>query len=219
MKVAEVLTARFDLPADSRAAGRARRLITQLLASWGRPEDSEVAQLLVSEVVTNAVRHAGRGQALEIRVTADDVRVRIAVGDGSTLRPVPRAPRDDEESGRGMRLVAALASEWGVIDRPLESGPGKQVWFELPPVAASARPAVAAAAPFGSSVPLLPPEPRDSLPTAAAHPFAGDPQGIASGLGPGEMDLPAGSGPPGSVHGGPGGEPAAAEGCAGIPGC
>jgi anti-sigma regulatory factor (Ser/Thr protein kinase) len=131
--VAEILTARFDLPADFRAAGRARRILTELLTAWGRHEDAEVARLLVSEIVTNAVRHAGQGRPLELHVTADHLRVRVAVGDGSARRPVPRTPRDDDETGRGMHLVQTLASEWGVDARvEYGAGEGKQVWFELP---------------------------------------------------------------------------------------
>ncbi len=131
--MADALTARFDLPADFRAAGRARRIITELLTAWGRQEDAEVARLLVSEVVTNAVRHAGQGQPLELTVTADDGRVRVAVGDSSAQQPTPRAARDDEESGRGMRLIASLASQWGVSPPADPAAPvSKEVWFELP---------------------------------------------------------------------------------------
>jgi anti-sigma regulatory factor (Ser/Thr protein kinase) len=131
VSVAEALTARFDLPADPRAAGRARRLVTELLASWGRGEDAEVARLLVSEVVTNAVRFAGSQEMLQIDLAAHTDRVRIAVRDGSALRPIVKAARDDDEAGRGMHLVAALASEWGVVDGPAGPEPGKHVWFEL----------------------------------------------------------------------------------------
>jgi anti-sigma regulatory factor (Ser/Thr protein kinase) len=129
--VAETLTARFDLPANSRAAGRARRLVNELLATWDREEDAEIARLLVSEVVTNAVRHARSDDPLHLQVVAQNDRVRIAVGDNSMIRPIVRTACDDDESGRGMHLVAALASEWGVVDRPVDDSPGKHVWFEL----------------------------------------------------------------------------------------
>lgn len=127
--MAEALTARFDLPADARAAGQARRLVTELLTAWGRSEDTEVAQLLISEVVTNAVRFAGSRSALHLQLVAQHDRVRFLVGDGSTLRPLLRAARDSDESGRGMHLVAALASGWGVLEGDADAG--KQVWFEL----------------------------------------------------------------------------------------
>jgi anti-sigma regulatory factor (Ser/Thr protein kinase) len=139
--VAEAFTARFDLPADSRAPGRARRLVSDVLSTWGRAEDSEIAQLLVSEVVTNAVRHVPHGRALEVRVTADATSIKIAVGDDSVLRPVMRVSGDDDESGRGMHLVAALATQWGVADDgPFGRRDGKQVWFELTAPSDDARP-------------------------------------------------------------------------------
>ncbi|AEH08790.1 MULTISPECIES: ATP-binding protein [Protofrankia] len=128
--MAEALTARFDLPANARAAGRARRLVNELLSTWGREEDAEVARLLVSEVVTNAVRYTRSDDPLHVQVVAQKDRVRIAVGDGSSTHPVLRTVCDDDESGRGMHLVAALASEWGV-DRSANDSPGKHVWFEL----------------------------------------------------------------------------------------
>ncbi|CAO5163819.1 Anti-sigma regulatory factor (Ser/Thr protein kinase) [Frankia sp. AiPs1] len=130
--MAGALTARFDLPADSRTAGRARRLVAELLAAWNRAETVEVAQLLVSEVVTNAVRFIGDRDALCLTVALRVDRIRIAVDDGSSLRPALRTAADDDESGRGMHLVAALALQWGVVDRPEEQGTGKQVWFDLP---------------------------------------------------------------------------------------
>ncbi|MCK9877638.1 ATP-binding protein [Frankia sp. Ag45/Mut15] len=130
--MAGVLTARFDLPAEPRAAGRARRLVTELLAAWNRAEAIEVAQLLISEVVTNAVRFVGDRGALRLTVTLSIDRIRIAVDDGSSLHPTLRLADDDDESGRGMHLVAALALQWGIVDCPQEQGPGKQVWFDLP---------------------------------------------------------------------------------------
>lgn len=130
--MAEALTAGFDLPADPRAAGRARRVVTELLVAWGCTETAEVAELLVSEIVTNAVRYVGAREALRLDVAAHSERIRVAVSDGSPLRPVLKAVHDDDETGRGMQLVAALALEWGIVESPLGAAPGKQVWFELP---------------------------------------------------------------------------------------
>jgi anti-sigma regulatory factor (Ser/Thr protein kinase) len=90
------------------------------------PSDtSEVAQLLVSELVTNAVLHAGTYIVVEVRV--DDVRVRVAVKDLSAAFPQPRVAADDASGGRGLQLVEALSSSWGW---DLTAG-GKSVWFEL----------------------------------------------------------------------------------------
>ncbi|SNQ50715.1 Anti-sigma regulatory factor (Ser/Thr protein kinase) [Frankia canadensis] len=130
--MAGALTARFDLPADPRAAGWARRLVAELLAAWNRAETIEVAQLLVSEVVTNAVRFIGDRGALCLTVALRIDRIRITVDDGSSLRPALRPAGEDDESGRGMHLVAALALQWGVDDVQDDQRPGKQVWFDLP---------------------------------------------------------------------------------------
>jgi anti-sigma regulatory factor (Ser/Thr protein kinase) len=129
--VAEALTASFDLPAEPRAASRARRLVAELLAAWGRQEDVDVARLLVSEVVTNAVRFVGSRPYLRLDVIAHSDRVRITVADGSAAKPVRCTPTDVDESGRGMQLISMLASEWGVLDVSHDHSPGKQVWFEL----------------------------------------------------------------------------------------
>lgn len=124
------LSARFDLPADSRAPGRARRLLTEVLAAWDRGDDAEIVRLLASETVTNAARVTPPGGALELSLRVQGDLVRVSVGDAHTGRPVLRPATDDDESGRGMHLVAALASQWGVEDDPTGSG-GKRVWFEL----------------------------------------------------------------------------------------
>jgi anti-sigma regulatory factor (Ser/Thr protein kinase) len=129
--VADDLTARFELLADTSAAGQARRLVSNLLTAWNRAEDVEVARLLISEVVTNAVRFAGRLTALQLALVAHPDRIRFFVGDGSPLHPVLRTVHPSDESGRGIHLVATLASAWGVVDPPPEEGHGKQVWFEL----------------------------------------------------------------------------------------
>ena len=90
------------------------------------PECVENAVLLTSELVTNALRH-GTG-SVRVGCDADRATVRIEIGDSSRRRPTVRAADPDDESGRGMLLVDALASAWGVTDTP----GGKTVWFEVP---------------------------------------------------------------------------------------
>jgi anti-sigma regulatory factor (Ser/Thr protein kinase) len=82
--------------------------------------------LLVSEVVTNAIVHAGTEVEVSVGLTPDAVRIEVT--DKESVLPTPRDATDEETSGRGLALLEALASAWGV-----EAGPeGKVVWFEVP---------------------------------------------------------------------------------------
>jgi PAS domain S-box-containing protein len=119
--------ARIRLPADPRSPGDARRFVAGVLHSWRMSElvGGDV-ELLVSEVTSNALRHAGSPFTVILRY--DGARVRVEVGDGSRALPQPRRPGPEEIGGRGLVLVEALAADWGV--RPTLEG--KRVWFELP---------------------------------------------------------------------------------------
>ena len=92
------------------------------------PEAIEAAELLVSELVTNCVRHAHT--IITLAIDCDNRHVAIAVADDGEGMPVVRADVTDEDTGgRGLQLVDALAGDWGV--RPRKDG-GKVVWFRLP---------------------------------------------------------------------------------------
>ncbi|HET7530929.1 MAG TPA: ATP-binding protein [Mycobacteriales bacterium] len=92
------------------------------------PEAVEAARLLVSELVTNCVRHAHT--MITLAVDCDDRCVAVAVGDDGEELPVVRDDVDDDSTGgRGLHLVEALSGEWGVRTR--DDG-GKVVWFRLP---------------------------------------------------------------------------------------
>ena len=96
------------------------------ITTWGGgPEDVASAELLVSELVTNAVLYGYGAEALTLKRERD--RLRICVSDRSVALPTPRAPTDDAEIGLGMQLIAAYASAWGV--EPDENG--KTVWCEV----------------------------------------------------------------------------------------
>jgi anti-sigma regulatory factor (Ser/Thr protein kinase) len=116
----------FELSRSSLPAA-ARRAVAEVCrdASIG-PECLDAAVLMTSEVVTNALRH-GQGD-VRLAVGADHALVRVEVGDDAPTRPVPRSADTDAESGRGLLIVDALASDWGV----LQAAPGKTVWFEVP---------------------------------------------------------------------------------------
>lgn len=88
----------------------------------------DVARLLVSELVTNALQH-GSGEVVLV-VVRDGEGLRVEVHDGSTVMPVVTESFSLMERGWGLQLVAALASSWGVVPRD-DGHPGKQVWFAL----------------------------------------------------------------------------------------
>lgn len=89
-----------------------------------QPSMRETGELLVSELTTNALRHATG--PFEVRVRAKP-RVRVEVRDGSTRLPTVKDIDTTEESGRGMQIVSQLARSWGIEQR----ADGKVVWFEL----------------------------------------------------------------------------------------
>jgi serine phosphatase RsbU (regulator of sigma subunit)/anti-sigma regulatory factor (Ser/Thr protein kinase) len=117
----------LELPAAATSPSRARMFVADLLDEWGLGTLVDAATLLTSELVTNAVRHAGTGMELAVSRTADDA-VRIAVTDRAPAADVrARASADDAEGGRGLFLVEQLASGWGsAVDAN-----AKTVWFEL----------------------------------------------------------------------------------------
>ncbi|MEV7090578.1 ATP-binding protein [Streptomyces sp. NPDC093085] len=117
----------FRLPSHPRSVGRAREVLHNRIGLTGDP--GETAALLLSELVTNALRH-GSPPGREIAVTlyrADGV-FRVEVEDAGESLPNPRVPGVEDERGRGLALVAALADDWGVTPR---RGPGKRVWALL----------------------------------------------------------------------------------------
>jgi anti-sigma regulatory factor (Ser/Thr protein kinase) len=112
-----VLTAQVVAPAQARA------IVRRLLKLWDGGEPSEIAQLLTSELVTNAVVHATT--EIMLRVEADPSLVRVEVTDTGAGRPAIRRP---DVGGYGLRIVDRLASRWGVDPA---GASGKVVWFEL----------------------------------------------------------------------------------------
>ncbi len=114
------------LPCDSTAAGRARRLVVAECRAAGLSHDSaDGAELLVSEVVTNAVIHGRSEVRLGVCATSD--RLRVEVGDDNSRRPARAAADADALDGRGLSIIDLLASRWGVDDGAV----GKVVWFEI----------------------------------------------------------------------------------------
>ncbi|MDX3640661.1 ATP-binding protein [Streptomyces sp. MB09-02B] len=121
-----------------RGARLARRLVSHRLDQWGYGYDSAVNEaltLIAAELTANAVRHGhvpGRDFHLRLTTTRDTLRVEVT--DTRAERVPPRSVREapgDAESGRGLLLVARLATRWGTDPRP--TSPGKTVWAELTP--------------------------------------------------------------------------------------
>jgi len=113
------------LTPEAASVGRARRLVAKTVSESGHEEMVDAATLLVSEVVTNSLLHAGTEIRLLCRLNSDGVRVEVS--DRSPLMPSIRHYDTDATTGRGLALVAALASAWG-IDCEQD---GKTLWFEL----------------------------------------------------------------------------------------
>lgn len=115
----------LDVECGPQGPGQARRAVAECAARLGFDEVVDDLLLVVSELVTNAVRHGAPPVRLEVLADADVVR--IAVGDGDPGLPLPREVDDDAEGGRGMVLVELLAREHGVREQP----PGKTVWASV----------------------------------------------------------------------------------------
>jgi anti-sigma regulatory factor (Ser/Thr protein kinase) len=120
------MAAHLDLPCTIAAIPLARDTITETLRGWGRDDCDwlDVAGLIVTEIVSNAIRHAGGCATLDL---CTDGQTTVTVTDRSPVYPRLQEPGD--HGGRGLLIVDALCSRWGVRDQKN----GKQVWVELPP--------------------------------------------------------------------------------------
>ncbi len=116
--------ATLPLADDAVLAGEARRFTRSTLQSWGLASLAEITELLVSELVTNALRHAGPPRQLRL---FQDRTLTVEVADTSRQIPLLRPTEEDVETGRGMRLVNELAHRWG----SRMTRHGKVVWFEV----------------------------------------------------------------------------------------
>ncbi|MGW0828208.1 SpoIIE family protein phosphatase [Streptomyces sp. NPDC002845] len=113
----------WDLPADPAVVATARQHATEQLERWGLDEAAFVTELVVSELVTNAIRYGG--SPIQLRLIRDRSLI-CEVSDASSTSPHLRRARTYDEGGRGLLLVAQLTERWGT--RP--SGTGKTIWAE-----------------------------------------------------------------------------------------
>lgn len=115
-----------DLGSDAGEVGRARRSLSEWCSAWGCTDSLEDAQLVLTELVTNALRHAGSRCRVRARYVSGVLRLEVTdMGGGN---PNLRLPGELEEGGRGLLLVSALSTAWGVD--ALDDG-RKVVWAEL----------------------------------------------------------------------------------------
>ncbi|MGW4436648.1 SpoIIE family protein phosphatase [Streptomyces sp. NPDC004596] len=115
----------WTLPREPRSVGRAREYARAQLVDWGLEPLVDTTELLVSELVTNALRY-GEGE-IRLRLLLDRTLV-CEVWDSGLVQPRRRRARDTDEGGRGLQLVGLLSAAWGSRRTPR----GKTVWFELP---------------------------------------------------------------------------------------
>jgi anti-sigma regulatory factor (Ser/Thr protein kinase) len=120
----------FAVPGGQGAPAKARRELTSKLTKHLEPRVMYEVSLLLSELVTNAVRHGGAGEGhrigVEVRLIADRIRVSVTdPGKGFDRPATPRAHAGGQ-GGNGLPLLQALASDWDV-----ERGKGTRVWFEM----------------------------------------------------------------------------------------
>ena len=120
---------RIPLKADLTAASSARSVVEDAIRTWRVPVDTDVAVLLTSELVTNAVTHGTptAGTFVLLTIACDAACLRVDVHDGSGDLPVLDSAPTEAETGRGLLLVTTLSAEWGFSLTPA----GKAVYFTL----------------------------------------------------------------------------------------
>jgi anti-sigma regulatory factor (Ser/Thr protein kinase) len=129
---------RRGLPAHPSSVSRARRLVREHLTSTGHEHLLETAELVVSEMVTNAIVHTGT--RVELAVSLDEAGLKVEVADSGAHLPMLSSYGAMSSTGRGLRLVDQLVDKWGVEARP----GGKAIWFRLGRRAAPSEPVTAA---------------------------------------------------------------------------
>ena len=117
------------LPPDPSSVPAARRFTTDAIIDLGAEESAGEAQLLVSELATNAVIHARSPIRLTVLREGDCLRVEVRDDDPQVPRIPERMPPVSATGGRGILLVDAMATDWGVNSNEK----GKTIWFELAP--------------------------------------------------------------------------------------
>ena len=135
------LTVTCRLDPEPVQVGHAREQVRKALPGWGLDEHTELAEIIISELVTNAMLH-GDGQ-IDVRLSCASGHLQAEVHDNGPGRPVRYRPASDDERGRGLELIDGLIEQHGgargVVDD--SNGPGKTVYVTvcIPRIPASAR--------------------------------------------------------------------------------
>ncbi|MGW7383937.1 ATP-binding protein [Streptomyces sp. NPDC054794] len=119
------------LPAAPASVAAARTSVREMLAARGISGDAEdIAVMVTSELVTNALAHSGSERIVcRLHIAADRIRVEVEDQNRGSSLPEPRQAAPDDQGGRGLFLVEALSADWGVALTPRRSG--RTVWAEL----------------------------------------------------------------------------------------
>jgi anti-sigma regulatory factor (Ser/Thr protein kinase) len=117
--------AAWDLPSDPAVVAEARERAARQLVDWRLPDAAFTTELVVSELVTNAIRYAQ--PPIRLCLIHEDHSLICEVSDGSTTTPHLRRARTFDEGGRGLFIVAQLAQRWGTR----HSRHGKTIWAEV----------------------------------------------------------------------------------------
>jgi anti-sigma regulatory factor (Ser/Thr protein kinase) len=134
IRPAEVRECHVRLAACAAAPAQARSQVRVAISAWDARIDGDLAVLLTSELVTNAIAHEP-GETITLVISCSRDQLRVDVHDTSLALPVLAAAAADAETGRGLMLIATLSAEWGFYRCP----GGKAVYFtlafqpELPP--------------------------------------------------------------------------------------
>lgn len=121
--------------ADPEGLSDARTIVRQALTDWEMAELADDAELVTGELLVNVLLHTEGGAVLTLEVLPEPVRrVRLSVQDRSSAWPRRRSPGETATSGRGLLLLDAVATRWGIEPR----GEGKAVWCEIGPSTPSA---------------------------------------------------------------------------------
>jgi DNA-binding NarL/FixJ family response regulator len=128
LEIAEqVMATSRRFPRDERSPRDARRFVDEILRMWDCQPAIDTLELILSEVVSNAVVHARSAPEVSVRLLEGFLRVEVA--DDSDAMPEVRPADEMDTGGRGLQILASESTRWGIAPRP---GGGKAVWFEVP---------------------------------------------------------------------------------------